>query len=59
MLSFSVFDVLLLTMAEGIFEVKATSCDMHLGGEDFDMRLVKHFVFMRKNKKGMSLSTSC
>ena len=46
-------------MAEGIFEVKATSCDMHLGGEDFDTRLVKHFVFMRKNKKGMSLSTSC
>ena len=46
-------------MAEGIFEVKATTCDTHLGGEDFGTRLAKHFVdeFKRKNKKGMSLST--
>ena len=45
-------------MAEGIFEVKATTCDMHLGGEDFGT-LIKHFVdeFERKNKKGTSLST--
>lgn len=48
------FDVSLLTIEEGIFEVKATAGDTHLGGEDFDNRLVSHFVqeFKRKNKKG-------
>ena len=48
------FDVSLLTIEEGIFEVKATAGDTHLGGEDFDNRLVNHFVqeFKRKNKKG-------
>ncbi|KAJ1618583.1 heat shock protein 70 family [Pavlovales sp. CCMP2436] len=47
------FDVSLLTIEEGIFEVKATAGDTHLGGEDFDMRLVIHFVeeFKRKHKK--------
>merc|ERR1712093_38277 len=41
---------------EGIFEVKATAGDTHLGGEDFDNRLVTHFVgeFKRKNKKDLS-----
>jgi L1 cell adhesion molecule like protein len=50
------FDVSLLTIEEGIFEVKATAGDTHLGGEDFDNRLVNHFVqeFKRKNKKDMS-----
>ena len=50
------FDVSLLTIEEGIFEVKATAGDTHLGGEDFDNRLVNHFVqeFKRKNKKGKS-----
>lgn len=49
------FDVSLLTIEEGIFEVKATAGDTHLGGEDFDNRLVNHFIqeFKRKNKKGM------
>lgn len=53
------FDVSLLTIEEGIFEVKATAGDTHLGGEDFDNRLVNHFVqeFKRKNKKGKQLST--
>ncbi|RMY71715.1 hypothetical protein D0863_04962 [Hortaea werneckii] len=48
------FDVSLLTIEEGIFEVKSTAGDTHLGGEDFDNRLVNHFVneFKRKNKKG-------
>ena len=48
------FDVPLLTIEEGIFEVKATAGDTHLGGEDFDNRLVNHFVqeFKRKHKKG-------
>jgi len=47
------FDVSILSIDEGIFEVKATHGDTHLGGEDFDNRLVKHFVeeFKRKNKK--------
>ncbi|CAI0420943.1 unnamed protein product [Linum tenue] len=50
------FDVSLLTIEEGIFEVKATAGDTHLGGEDFDNRLVSHFVaeFKRKNKKDIS-----
>ena len=50
------FDVSLLTIEEGIFEVKATAGDTHLGGEDFDNRLVNHFVqeFKRKHKKDLS-----
>ncbi|XP_078433653.1 heat shock 70 kDa protein 4-like [Wolffia australiana] len=50
------FDVSLLTIEEGIFEVKATAGDTHLGGEDFDNRLVSHFVqeFKRKHKKDIS-----
>ena len=50
------FDVSLLTIEEGIFEVKATAGDTHLGGEDFDQRLMNHFVqeFKRKNKKDIS-----
>jgi heat shock protein 1/8 len=49
-------DVSLLTTEEGIIEVKATAGDNHLGGEDFDNRLVNHFVqeFKRKNKKDLS-----
>ena len=38
------FDVSLLSIDAGIFEVKATAGDTHLGGEDFDNRLVDHFV---------------
>jgi L1 cell adhesion molecule like protein len=50
------FDVSLLTIDEGIFEVKATSGDSHLGGEDLDNRLVKHFIdeFKRKHRKDPS-----
>jgi len=46
------FDVSLLTLDDGIFEVKATAGDTHLGGEDFDNRLVNHFIeeFKRKYK---------
>ncbi|BDD57987.1 70-kilodalton heat shock protein [Monascus purpureus] len=63
------FDVSLLTIEEGIFEVKSTAGDTHLGGEDFDNRLVNHFVaeFKRKHKKDLTtnaralrrLRTSC
>mmetsp|Transcript_1173 Transcript_1173/g.1786 ORF Transcript_1173/g.1786 Transcript_1173/m.1786 type:complete len:674 (+) Transcript_1173:123-2144(+) len=50
------FDVSLLTIDDGIFEVKATAGDTHLGGEDFDNRMVNHFVqeFKRKFKKDIS-----
>ena len=41
------FDVSLLTIEEGIFEVKSTAGDTHLGGEDFDNRLVNHFQMVR------------
>ena len=50
------FDVSLLTIEDGIFEVKATAGDTHLGGEDFDNRLVNHFAqeFKRKFKKDLT-----
>ncbi|CCF60540.1 hypothetical protein KAFR_0K01860 [Kazachstania africana CBS 2517] len=50
------FDVSLLSIDEGIFEVKATAGDTHLGGEDFDNRLVSHLAneFKRKNKKDIT-----
>ncbi|KAB5538823.1 hypothetical protein DKX38_016356 [Salix brachista] len=50
------FDVSLLTIEEGKFEVKATAGNTHLGGEDFDNKMVNHFVqeFKRKNKKDIS-----
>jgi L1 cell adhesion molecule like protein len=50
------FDVSILTIEDGIFEVKSTAGDTHLGGEDFDNRMVDHFVkeFQRKQKKDIS-----
>lgn len=50
------FDVSVLTIEDGIFEVKSTSGDTHLGGEDFDNRLVDFFgkEFKRKNKKDLT-----
>ncbi|KAG6620144.1 heat shock 70 kDa protein [Phytophthora cinnamomi] len=50
------FDVSLLSIEEGIFEVKATAGDTHLGGEDFDNRLVEYFVqeFKRKHRKDLT-----
>ncbi|XP_064112971.1 heat shock cognate 71 kDa protein-like [Macrobrachium nipponense] len=50
------FDVSILTIEDGIFEVKSTAGDTHLGGEDFDNRMVNHFVqeFKRKYKKDPS-----
>ena len=38
------FDLLILSIDGGVFEVKATAGDTHLGGEDFNNRLVNHFV---------------
>jgi len=50
------FDVSILSIEGGIFEVKATAGDTHLGGEDFDNRMVDHFVneFKRKHKKDIT-----
>merc|ERR1712053_13846 len=50
------FDVSILTIEDGIFEVKSTAGDTHLGGEDFDNRMVDHFIkeFQRKHKKDLS-----
>lgn len=50
------FDVSLLTIEGGVFEVKATGGNTHLGGEDFDNRMVNHFMdeFKRKFKKDIS-----
>nr|ANQ44718.1 heat shock protein 70 kDa [Procambarus clarkii] len=50
------FDVSILPIEDGIFEVKSTAGDTHLGGEDFDNRMVTHFIqeFKRKYKKDMS-----
>jgi len=50
------FDVSLLTIDDGIFEVKATAGNTHLGGEDFDNRMVTFFVdqFKKKNKHDIS-----
>jgi heat shock protein 1/8 len=50
------FDTTLLTIDNGIFEVKATAGDTHLGGEDFDNRLVTHFVkeFKKKFKQDIT-----
>ena len=49
------FDVSLLTIDNGIFEVIATSGDTHLGGEDFDQRLTEHFAKMFKKKTGKDI----
>lgn len=52
------FDVSLLTIEEGIFEVKATAGDTHLGGEDFDNRMMNYFVqeFKKKHRKDLTQS---
>ena len=52
-------DISLLTLDEGIFEVKATAGDTHLGGEDFDTRLVEYCEkeFLRKNRGVSELSS--
>ena len=49
-------DVSILTIEDGIFKVKSTAGDTHLGGVDFDNRMVSHFIaeFKRKHKKDMA-----
>jgi len=50
------FDVSLLTIDNGVFEVVATSGDTHLGGEDFDQRVMQHFIKIFQKKHGKNIS---
>ena len=50
------FDVSLLTIDNGVFEVLATSVDTHLGGEDFDFKVVRHLVKVFKKKHSIDIS---
>lgn len=49
------FDVSVLELGDGVFEVKSTNGDTHLGGEDFDNRIVNHFLDVFKNNEGIDL----
>lgn len=49
------FDVSLLTIDQGVFEVVATNGDTHLGGEDFDQRVMEHFIKLYKKKTGKDI----
>lgn len=49
------FDVSVLELGDGVFEVKSTHGDTHLGGEDFDNRIVNHFLEVFKNNEGIDL----
>ncbi len=51
------FDVSLLTIDNGVFEVVATAGDTHLGGEDFDQRVIEYFVKLYKKKTGKNIRT--
>lgn len=50
------FDISILEMQKGVFEVKSTNGDTHLGGEDFDIVLVEHILAEFKKETGLSLS---
>ena len=49
------FDVTLLTIDNGVFEVLSTNGDTHLGGEDFDQRVIEYFIKLYKKKSGKDL----
>ncbi|MBJ58391.1 molecular chaperone DnaK [Candidatus Saccharibacteria bacterium] len=49
------FDVSILELGDGVFEVKSTNGDTHLGGEDFDNRIVNHFLDVFKKEQGIDL----
>ena len=49
------FDVSLLTIDNGVFEVVSTNGDTHLGGEDFDQRVIDYFIKLYKKKKGKDI----
>lgn len=49
------FDVSILELGDGVFEVRSTNGDTHLGGEDFDNRIVNHFISVFKDEEGVDL----
>ena len=51
------FDVSILTIDNGVFEVISTNGDTHLGGEDFDQRVMEYFVKLIKKKHNTDIST--
>jgi len=51
------FDVSVLELGDGVFEVKSTNGDTHLGGEDFDNRIVNHFIDVFKQNEGIDLKS--
>lgn len=51
------FDVSILHLGDGVFEVLSTNGDTHLGGEDFDMRIVNHFVDEFKKDSGIDVKS--
>ncbi|MEP6710405.1 MAG: molecular chaperone DnaK, partial [Candidatus Saccharibacteria bacterium] len=51
------FDVSILELGDGVFEVKSTNGDTHLGGEDFDNRIVNHFIDVFKQNEGIDLKS--
>jgi molecular chaperone DnaK len=51
------FDISVLEIGEGVFEVKATNGDTHLGGEDFDLRLIDHLAAEFQKDQGIDLRT--
>ena len=51
------FDVSILELGDGVFEVRSTNGDTHLGGEDFDNRIVNHFIDVFKNEEGVDLKS--
>jgi len=50
------FDVSILELGDGVFEVKSTNGDTYLGGEDFDQRIVDHLIELFKNETGIDLA---
>jgi heat shock protein 5 len=51
------FDVTLLTIDNGVFEVLATNGDTHLGGEDFDQRVMQYFIKMLKKRDNVDVAS--
>lgn len=51
------FDVSVLELGDGVFEVRSTNGDTHLGGEDFDNRIVNHFLDVFKQEEGIDLKS--
>lgn len=51
------FDVSILTIDNGVFEVVATNGDTHLGGQDFDQRVMEHFIKLIRRKNNVDISS--